>query len=163
MTVFIRQARENDQYDFIELSGKLSRFNRERHVNACKTDDFRKVSKAIRARAEKTFLQRSDDILILMAEVEKKNCGYALARIIHENPWEDNGTGKMGLFDELYVDKSARGLGLGQKLIDEVMIWMKQREIVRVKLHAYSWNAHAIKIYESNGFREYAVSYEKFI
>jgi ribosomal protein S18 acetylase RimI-like enzyme len=163
MTVFIRQARENDLNDFIKLSGKLSSYNRERHDNSCKTDDFQKVSKAKMARAEKTFLQRSDDILILIAEVEEKVCGYALARIIHEEPWVDNGTGRMGLFDELYIDESARGLGLGQKMIDEVMVWMKQTEIIRVKLFAYSWNAHAKKIYESNGFKEYAVSYEVYI
>ena len=163
MNFILRQARESDKLDFVKLSESLGRFNRERHCDACKTDDFRKVSEAIRARAEITFLNRMADILILMAEVEEKVCGYALARIIHEESWVDNGTGRIGLFDELYLDESARGFGLGQKMIEEVIDWMKQKEINRIKLHAYSWNAHAIKVYEQNGFKEYAVSYEKFI
>lgn len=40
---------------------------------------------------------------------------------------------------------------------------MKEKGVNRVKLHAYSWNNNAKKIYERNGFKEYAVSYEKFI
>ena len=40
---------------------------------------------------------------------------------------------------------------------------MKENRISRVKLHAYSWNDNAKKLYERNGFREYAISYETFI
>ena len=163
MKVSIRSAQDADKNRFIELSEKLSQFSRERHSNACKTDDYQNVLEAIRNKAEQTFLQRDDDMEILMAEVEGKVCGYALGRIIHEEPWVDNGTGRMGLFDELYLDESTRGLGLGQEMIDKVMSWMKQKGITRVKLHAYSWNTHAKRIYEQNGFREYAVSYETFL
>ncbi|GAB6154270.1 hypothetical protein JCM17380_30200 [Desulfosporosinus burensis] len=31
------------------------------------------------------------------------------------------------------------------------------------KLHAYSWNNKARRLYEKNGFRDYAVSYEIFL
>ncbi len=82
------------------MSVILSRFNRDHHANACKTDDFQNVLEAVQEKAEKTFLQRSDDTLILIAEVEEKVCGYALGRIIHEEPCVENGTGRMGLFDE---------------------------------------------------------------
>lgn len=163
MNLSIRSAQNEDKNRFIELSVKLSQFSRERHNNACKTDDYQNVLEAIRIRTEQTFLQRDDDMLILIAEVEAKVCGYALGRIIHEKPWVDNGTGRMGLFDELYLDESTRGLGLGQKMIDEVMSWMEGKGITRVKLHAYSWNTHAKRIYEQNGFREYAVSYETYL
>jgi len=40
---------------------------------------------------------------------------------------------------------------------------MKEQRVNRVKLHAYSGNNNAKKIYEQNGFKEYVVSYEKFI
>lgn len=56
-----------------------------------------------------------------------------------------------------------RGLGLGKKLMDEVMAWFKHKGIDRVKLHAYAWNTKARSIYEEYGFNEYAISYEKFI
>ncbi len=43
------------------------------------------------------------------------------------------------------------------------MIWMKENNINRIKLHAYSWNSNAIKFYERNGFEKYAISFEKYI
>ena len=69
----------------------------------------------------------------------------------------------MGLFDELFVDAVARGLGVGQKLLDKTISWMKEKGINRIKLHAYSWNNQAKRLYEKKGFREYAVSYEIFM
>ena len=62
--------------------------------------------------------------------------------------------------DELYLDAKARGHGLGQKLLDETMRWFESKGISRVKLHAYAWNETAKALYERNGFKEYAVSYE---
>lgn len=103
------------------------------------------------------------DIDIFIAELEGKPVGYALGRIFEEDEAADNGTGRMGLFDELFVDASARGHGIGQKLLDETIKWMREKEINRVKLHAYSWNENAKILYEKNNFKEYAVAYEIFI
>jgi len=47
--------------------------------------------------------------------------GYALGKIYEENLGADNGTGQIGLFDELYLNSEARGHGVGQKLLDEAM------------------------------------------
>lgn len=121
------------------------------------------VVKAVRKKAEKTFINRDEGTLILIAELENKPVGYALARIYQENEAAENGTGIMGLFDELYIDDMARGAGPGQNLLDETMKWMKEQGINRVKLHANSWNDNAKRLYERNGFKEYVVSYEAFI
>ena len=61
------------------------------------------------------------------------------------------------------LNEIARGFGIGQKLLNETLMWMKGKGINRVKLHVYAWNNNAKKIYERNGFKEYVVSYEKFI
>lgn len=163
MNVSLRTAQDKDKNSFVELSIMLGKFNRENHYDACKSDDFQEVLQSLRSKAEYTFLQRNNDMLILMAVVDGVVCGYSLARIICEEPWVDNGTGRMGLFDELYLDESARGLGLGQEMIDRVMNWMEKKEIKRVKLHAYSWNQHAKTLYERNGFKAYVVGYEKYM
>ena len=47
------------------------------------------------------------------------------------------------------VTEEARGHGLGQKLLEECLKWMKENGIKRVKLHAYSWNTSAKKLYEN--------------
>lgn len=163
MKVNIRQAVDDDEDIFVDFAVKLSKFNRNNHNSKCKYDNYEFIIDSIRRKAQETFTNRNEDILILIAELEGNPIGYALGRIFEEDETADNGTGRMGLFDELFVDDTARGLGLGQKLLDETINWMKENKINRIKLHAYSWNNNAKKLYERNGFREYAVSYETFI
>lgn len=161
--VSIRQAVDSDLEVFIEFTLKLARYNRSNHSETCKYDDFNQVLHAIKTKAETTFSNRMNNTLVLIAELDKKQVGYALGRIIQEEATSDNGSGRTGLFDELFIDEEARGLKLGQQLIDGVMTWMKSNGIHRVKLHAYSWNTAARKLYERNGFVEYASSFGKFI
>lgn len=159
----IRQATESDKEIFSEFAVRLSEFNRSNHDSKCKYDDYEAVVCAIKENSLITFENRNDDILILMAELDGRPVGYALGRIFEEAGTADNGTGRMGLFDELFLDDAARGYGIGQRLLDEIISWLKGRGINRVKLHAYSWNSNAKKLYEKNGFKEYAVSYEKYL
>lgn len=161
--VSIRQAVDSDLESFIEFTLNLARYNRSKHSNACKNDDFNHVLYTIKSKAENTFINRKKETLILIAELDKKPVGYALGRIVNQEETADNGTGKTGLFDELFVDETARGFKLGQQLIEGIMTWMKFNGLQRVKLHAYSWNSVARKLYERNGFVEYASSFEKFI
>ncbi|MEH7884226.1 GNAT family N-acetyltransferase [Bacillus sp. JJ1609] len=163
MKVEIRQAVDSDRDIFIEYAVKLSNFNRKNHNSECTYDNYEDVMHSIKRNALETFNNRNEDTLILIAELEGTPVGYALGRIFEENEAADNGTGRMGLFDELFLDDAARGHGLGQRLLDETVNWMKERGINRIKLHAYSWNDHAKKLYARNGFKEYAVSYETFI
>jgi GNAT superfamily N-acetyltransferase len=159
----IRPATADDKYEFVELTIRLSQFNRSNHLENSKYDDFRDVLIAIREKAKETFEHRDENVRIIVVEYKKKLIGYALGKIDIEDESADNGTGMIGLFDDIYIDPEARGHGLGQKLLHEMMIWFKSKRINRVKLHAYSWNLKAKELYEKNGFNEYAVSYEKFI
>lgn len=159
----IREATDSDKNIFIEFSLKLARYNRNNHRDECKTDNFDLVLNSIKIKAENTFSNRNEKTLILIAEQDEKAAGYALARIFKEESTADNGTGRTGLFDELFVEEWARGQKIGQKLTSKVMEWFKTNGIGRIKLQAYTWNKTAQKFYEKNGFREYAVSMEKFI
>lgn len=156
-------ALDEDVDTFVEFSLKLSIFNRNNHNIECKYDDYELVLSSIRKSAEATFKNRNEDTLILIAEINGIPVGYAFGKIFEQEETTDNGTGKMGLFDELFVDVSTRGFGIGRKLIEEVTHWMKEKGINRIKLHAYSWNNNAKRLYEKYGFKEYAVSYEKYI
>jgi GNAT superfamily N-acetyltransferase len=163
MQIVIRKAVDSDIDIFIDFTIELSKFNRSNHNVICKYDNYEFVINSISKNAKDTFDNRNKDISIFIAELEGKPVGYALGRIFEEDEAADNGTGRMGLFDELFVDASARGHGIGQKLLDETIKWMREKEINRVKLHAYSWNENAKILYEKNNFKEYAVSYEIFI
>ena len=121
MEIIIRKVQEKDLEYFFEFSVKLSHFNRNNHNIQCKYDDYDLVLKSIREKAELTFKTRSEDVRIFIAEVNKIPVGYAIGSIYYEKETADNGTGKIGLFDELYVDDSKRGIGIGNKLIDKVI------------------------------------------
>ena len=163
MKVEIRQAVDSDKDIFIDFAVQLSKFNRNNHNSECKYDNYEFVINSVKRNAQVTFNSRNEDTSILIAELEGKSVGYALGRVIEEDETADNGTGRIGLFDELFLDETARGIGLGQKLLDETIKWMKKKKINRIKLHAYSWNNNAKRLYERNGFREYALSYETYI
>jgi GNAT superfamily N-acetyltransferase len=163
MKTEIRPATDGDKETFAGFAVKLSRFNREHHEAASRYDDYETVLLAIKAHAEKTFDNRSQNDLILIARVDDVPAGYVLGRIYEEDPKADNGTGRVGLLDELYLEDWARGLGLGQRLIEDTMDWMAANQIKRIKLHAYTWNKKAAALYEHYGFKEYAVSYEAYI
>lgn len=163
MQATIRNAINSDKQAYVDFSLKLSRFNRSRHSDNCKYDDYDEILKKIENEAETSFDARDNDTSILIAELAGKPVGFAVGRIYEEDETADNGSGRMGLFDKLYLGDSARGFGLGQRLLDETMAWFRQKGISRVKLLAFSWNDHAKAIYERNGFKEYAVSYERFL
>ena len=162
MEVNIRRAVNSDKETFIDFAVKLSEYNRTNHKSECKYDNYEFVIDSIQRKASETFDNRNEDIFIFIAEFEGKPVGYALGRIFEEDS-ADNGTGRMGLFDELFVDDLARGLEVGQKLLDITISRMKEKGINRIKLHAYSWNNIARRLYEKNGFRDYAISYEIFL
>jgi len=161
--IHIRQTKDSDLDYIISFAKKLSAFNRKNHSITSKYDDHEPVLQAIAERMRTAFRTRDENSLFLIAEDGRTPLGYVFAKIYEETQIADNGTGRMGLLSDLFVDETARGMGLGQKLIDKTMEWFKSRGIRRVKLHTYSWNRAAQKVYEKNGFAEYAVSYEKFI
>lgn len=159
----IRLAEARDKIEYLKFVENLSKFNRRNHCKESTKDDYSKVLSAIKERAESRFDAKDENIRILVAECDGELVGYAVGEIYEEGLTNDNGTGRMGLFDELYLDEKARGQGMGQKLLDEIIDWFRENDISRIKLHAYSWNKKAIDMYKRNGFNEYAVSYEKFI
>jgi len=164
MAVIIRRSKEEDENIFTYFTTRLVKYNQINHNKICISDDnCDLVMNAIQKKAEETFNNKNEDSLILIAECDSQPVGYALGRIYNEDETADNGTGRMGLLDEIFIEDSARGLGIGNKLIDETIKWMKEKGINRVKLHAYSWNTKAKKHYERKGFKEYAVSYEMFL
>lgn len=163
LSIVIRRAVEGDKSAFVEMTLKLTEFNRENHDSKVKYDDFGAVLSAVAKQAEQEYERRKDDSFIVFAVKDNKPVGFASAQVYVSECTADNGTGKMGLFDKLYVDPSARGLGIGKELAEAIMGWFHDNGISRVKLHAYSWNTQARRLYEKLGFAEYLVSFERIL
>ncbi|KAB3538543.1 hypothetical protein F8154_01825 [Alkaliphilus pronyensis] len=58
MKVKIRQAVESDKNTFVNFAIKLSEFSRQNHSIISKYDNYSLVVEAVRAKAEKTFVNR---------------------------------------------------------------------------------------------------------
>ena len=55
--------------------------------------------------------------------------------------------------DDLIVEKSFQGQGIGQKLLLWGMNHIKERGYEEIILHVAEWNQNAVKLYLKNGFR----------
>ncbi len=55
--------------------------------------------------------------------------------------------------DDLIVEKSFQGQGIGQKLLSWGMHHIKEEGYEEIILHVAEWNQNAVKLYLKNGFR----------
>lgn len=60
--------------------------------------------------------------------------------------------------DDLFVEKSFQGQGIGQKLLLWGMNHIKERGYEKIILHVAAWNQNAVKLYLKSGFFIAAVS-----
>ncbi len=148
---------------FLAMVEELTLYNRSHHDPVVTQDDVDSVLEAVKSQALRFFHGSDETCQVLVALHQQRPVGYVLARIYEEAPEADNGTGTMGLLDQIYVRESARGMGVGQRLLAAAMEWFATKGISRVKLHSYAWNRGAQSLYEKMGFRPYAISYEAFI
>ena len=55
---------------------------------------------------------------------------------------------------EVYVDRPARGLGVGRALMDAAIVWSESNPILhKLALHVFEDNARAVNLYTQLGFR----------
>jgi len=163
MDTLIRQAEACDIERVLSLCKKQCEFNRENHSPASLYDAEAAVLQAVVEKMRTSFQNRDGDTLFLLADKGQATCGYAVAKIYTEDPAADAGTGRTGLLEKLFLTEEARGSGLGQALMDEVMEWFQGKGIRRVRVEPYGWNERAKAFYEKCGFQEYSVTYEKFM
>lgn len=79
-------------------------------------------------------------------EVDNKVEGIALVY-----PRYSTWKGAVLHLEDLIVSESCRGLGLGTKLLDEVVRYGKSLGVKRISWEVLDWNEPAIKFYESKG------------
>ncbi len=61
--------------------------------------------------------------------------------------------GPAGFIHDLLVSDEARGLGIGERLLDAAVGWLKERGVPRVMLWSAARNAGAQRLFERHGFK----------
>ncbi len=65
--------------------------------------------------------------------------------------------------DDICVDESARGLGVGRALYERILAHARERGCYNVTLNVWSCNPGAMKFYEKLGMAPYRVGMEKIL
>lgn len=76
----------------------------------------------------------------------------AVGLILANFEWSVKFAGRALWIEELYVTPSARRRGLGRKLVEFVLDWAEDNDVVGIDLEAYQGNTPASILYRSLGF-----------
>ena len=94
---------------------------------------------------------RSDEVVLLVAEVQGEVIGYAYARL--EPRSYNELLDACGKLHDLYVDERARGRGAGEALVREAVRRLRERGAPRVVLLTAVQNEAAQRLFGRLGFR----------
>ena len=92
------------------------------------------------------------DALVLAGTIDGTVIGYAVAHV----ELLADGTG-LGVVTDIFVEPEARGVGVGETMIDEVLAWCAERGCVGVDALALPGNRHTKNFFETFGFKARAL------
>lgn len=145
--VVIRKALETDREALGRYGGKLMRQHHE-------FDPQRFITVAKPEAGYGHFLStqlNEKDVLVLVAELEARVVGYIFAGL-EDMSWKDL-RGPCGYIHDVYVDESARGHGVGEKLVAAALAWCKEAGMERTVLSSAARNESAQRFFARLGFR----------
>lgn len=90
--------------------------------------------------------------LVLVGRIDDAVIGYA---VVHVEPLDDGAP--LGVVTDIYVEPGARGVGVGEVMIDEVLAWCRDRGCVGVDALALPGNRHTKNFFETFGFKARAL------
>lgn len=93
----------------------------------------------------------SEDVILIVAELEERVVGYAYARL--EPRSYNELLDACGKLHDIYVDERARGAGVGESLLREVFARLAARKAPRVVLLTAVQNEAAQRLFAKVGFR----------
>ena len=87
------------------------------------------------------------ECLVLAGTIDEVVVGYAVARV------ETLGDGRrLGVVTDLFVEEEARGIGLGEALMDDVLAWCGEQGCAGVDARALPGHRAAKNFFERSGF-----------
>lgn len=144
MTPNSRLTYRDINFDEIQLIKNLWEKNREFHINISSSFHFLYRDIVFEDRMKPFENMNQDNLKITIAQENDIVIGYCLSTI---NNYE-------GQMNTIHVQEEARGRGIGQKLMERHLKWMKEKECQNISLHVSYENQNTIAFYEGFGFRK---------
>ena len=135
MDFTIRKATKNDMPEVLALIKQLAEFEKEPNAVEVTANDL-----------EKDGFGENPAFFCYVAEVNAKVEGIALGYHRYST-WK----GKVIHLEDLIVNKSLRGSGIGSALLDEFIKHAHRLGVKRINWEVLDWNESAINFYESKG------------
>jgi ribosomal protein S18 acetylase RimI-like enzyme len=135
MSQNIRLATIEDMPKILELIKELALFENEHHQVKINVDEL-----------SRDGFENQPAFNCFIGEINGEVKGMALVYKRYST-WK----GVVLHLEDLIVSQDARGLGLGTKLLDEVVKYGNQLGVKRVSWEVLDWNEQAIALYEKKG------------
>lgn len=145
--MLIRQPAAGDEARWRELWGGYLQFYRQ------------SLADDVTATTWARMLDPGSGVLGRLAEVDGKVEGFAIA-VLHPGTWT---TQPICYLEDLYVDPSSRGTGLGRALIEALLAEARANGWSRVYWHTEAGNATARALYDRFVAADDFVRYRLFI
>ena len=145
-------------------------------------EDFEKL-KDIKLESKKDEMKYSDSLKSLSktidiyfeyfkAELRKKNSAVFIAEdkgpigiiiATYFMPLRISKFTRKGYVSNLYVKKNYRNNGIGKKLLNISLKWLKENKVKYISLEIHLENKNALKFYRNLGFKDYTLKLAKKI
>ena len=97
-------------------------------------------------------LLKDPGCVVFTAECDGEPAGYLICKIISERPSTVLKAIKTLYLDDLCVDKSRRGIGVGRALMAAAESYARENNFHNITLNVWEFNASARGFYESLGY-----------
>ena len=106
----------------------------------------RTAARAIDPRQSLSDDQERDDTRVIVGTIDGVPLGYAVARI---DVLDDGG--RLAVVTDLYVDTEARGVGIGETLMNDLVSWATDQACFGIDSEALPGDRHTKNFFESFG------------
>jgi len=143
----IRKATKKDLKDLIDLHINLIKY-----LKKIKPSRYI-INKKIVEKRRKKLMEwlKKKEAIIYVAE-DKKIVGYGMGEVIDYPPFIEGK--KFGELDEVYVLPEYRGKGIGKKLTNKVIEFLKKKKVDTMEGYVDTKNKLALKTWKEMGFKE---------
>ena len=138
-------------------------------IRPCTTEDFAAVltllrqlwpTKPLDSESLRRIYDRalcSNQQVYLCAVGEGRVAGFG-SLTVKSNLWNE---GFVGFVDEMIVDQTHRGRGIGTQILDKLISWARDRGCIRIELDSAFHRKDAHAFYERRGFQSRAYLFSK--
>jgi ribosomal protein S18 acetylase RimI-like enzyme len=138
-SIIIRKAKLKEVGEISKLHKKLAEYHhRLDNFYSSKINSKRYIRKVIKQ--------------ILVAELEGKIVGFIIFRIKKHPAYSE----KITHISDLYVDEKYRKLGIGKKLVEEIIKLSKSKKVKYITITVHCKNEIGLKFWKKLGFEEYS-------